>query len=97
MTYYGFITNEGSLLIIGTDKKEVEKTYKEKRLNESLVKKQTIYRFEHDTKNGKTTFGEKYGRLTQYETTVQAEVTAMGDLRIKIHTARIKNFLRTSA
>ena len=96
MIYYGYITNQGSILIIGTDEQEVEETYKDKRLTESHIEEQHVYRFKHYTENGKTYFGP-YGKLTQYEKTVQEEVSKMGDLRIKIHVARIKELLRTSA
>lgn len=91
---YGIITNTGSVLIIGTDKQEVEDALKDKELSESSIEKQTLYRFEHDTerKNGKTRFG-RFGRLTQYERTVQEEVDKMGELRIEIHAQRIKDFL----
>lgn len=61
MTYYGFITTNATVIIIGTDKQEVETHFTINGFNESDVQKKRFARFTYSTDSSMIT-------LTGFET-----------------------------
>jgi hypothetical protein len=50
--YYGYITTDATIIIIGTDKEKVEEVFRSKNLNQTQIDKNLLARFNYSATTG---------------------------------------------